>query len=187
MVTLFEGAHLPPDGPPPRRAAVLLLLYPAADGTETIVFTRRTESLPTHAGQISLPGGSVDPTDAGPAAAALREAEEELGIPAAEVAVIGTLPAVHTVVSNYLITPVIGRMQSRPAFRPNPAEVDEVIEIPLAGLRDPAIYRRETRATAHGPHDIHYYHYGPYTIWGATARILQLFLEDCGKLSSIGT
>ncbi len=165
--------------PPPRQAAVLLLLYPdPATGAETIVFTRRPETLSRHAGQISLPGGSIDPADAGPPAAALREAEEELGIPSAAVTVIGTLAPVHTVVSNYLITPVVGRAAARPAFRPNPAEVAEVIEVPVAGLRDPTIYRSEQRDTPFGRLDVHFYQYGPYNIWGATARILQIFLAE---------
>src|SRR5437868_6637624 len=128
MVTVAEGEHFLNAERPPRQAAVLLLLYPAPDGgPELIVFTRRTDHLPTHAGQISFPGGSADPGDPDPAATALREAEEELGIPAADVTVIGTLPGVLTVVSNYLITPVIGRATARPAFAPNPGEVAEVI------------------------------------------------------------
>ena len=128
--------------------------------------------------RFSLPGGGIEPTDADATAAALREAQEELGIPPADVTVTGALAPVHTVVSNYLITPVIGRAAARPAFRPNPAEVAEVIEAPLSALRDPDIYRRELRETAWGTFDIHYYQFGPYNIWGATARILQLFLEN---------
>ncbi|HUS14143.1 MAG TPA: CoA pyrophosphatase [Chloroflexia bacterium] len=155
----------------------MLLLYPGPDGAETLVFTRRTAHLPTHAGQISFPGGSVDRTDADAVAAALREAEEELGIPPHTVAVLGTLPAVHTVVSNYLITPVIGRTPVRPDFVPNPQEVAEVIEVPLTGLREAAIHRREIRDTPRGPVEVHYFDYGSYTIWGATARILRIFLD----------
>src|SRR4029079_6096255 len=112
--------------------------------------TRRTDHLPTHAGQISFPGGSADPGDADPAATALREAQEELGIPVADVTVLGTLPGVLTVVSNYLITPVIGRAAARPAFAPNPGEVAEVIELPLAALRAPGVHRHETRDTPSG-------------------------------------
>ncbi|HMA37670.1 MAG TPA: CoA pyrophosphatase [Chloroflexia bacterium] len=177
MVTTIGGPAAFADGPPPRAAAVLLLLYPdPATGHETIVFTRRTAHLPTHAGQISFPGGSQDPDDADAAAAALREAHEELGIPPAAVTVVGTLPPVHTVVSNYLITPIIGHAAARPAFVPNPGEVAEVIEVPVAGLRVAGIHRQEVRETPRGPVEVHYFEYGPYTIWGATARILHIFL-----------
>jgi len=81
---------------------------------------------------------------------------------------------VLTVVSNYAITPVIGRADARPHFRPNPEEVAEVIELPLSALRDPGIYHTKER----GSGVVHYFEVGRYTIWGATARILQLFLAD---------
>jgi 8-oxo-dGTP pyrophosphatase MutT (NUDIX family) len=162
----------------PRRAAVLILLYPdPATGEDMILFTRRTETLPSHRGQISFPGGSIDPTDSHVVAAALREAAEEVGLDPELVTVLGTLPEVYTVVSNYLIMPVVGRTLARPVFLPNPAEVAELIEVPLAGLRDPAIHRVEAHLTLRGPVDVHYYQYGPYNIWGATARILYTFLH----------
>ena len=166
------------DIPAPRPAAVLILLYPdPAGGDDLLLFTRRTETLPSHSGQISFPGGGIDPEDSGPVAAALREASEEVGIVADQVQVLGTLPAVYTVVSNYLITPVIARTSRRPEFVPNAAEVAELIEVPLSALRDPQIHTTETRATPRGPVVVHYYQYGRHTIWGATARILTTFLE----------
>ena len=187
---MLAGSDLAADLPAARPAAVLLLLYPDPSGVETLVFTRRREDLRHHPGQISFPGGALEPDDPDPVAAALRETEEELGIPRAAVTVIGTLPAVLTVVSNYVITPVIGRAAARPHFAPHAAEVAEVIEVPLAALRAPGVHRREPRSTPRGPSDIHYYQVGPYNIWGATARILTLFLETpdaTGEVAAPGT
>ncbi len=157
----------------PAAVLVPIVLGPAPG----VLLTKRTSHLAKHPGQVSFPGGRMDPDDAHPEAAALREAEEELGILPAAVAVVGTLSPVPTLVSNYLITPVIGRAIARPAFTPSPGEVAEVIELPLAGLRDPAIYRCAWRETPGGRQPMHTFQYGPHNIWGATARILHLFLE----------
>ena len=157
---------------------MLLLFYPDPQtGEELLLFTRRTETLPSHKGQISFPGGSIDPTDADAVEAALREAAEEVGVTPTEVTVWGVLPEVYTVVSNYIITPVLGHTPTRPDFRPNPAEVAELIEVPVAALRDPTIHRTETHPTPRGPVVVHYYQHGLYNIWGATARILATFLD----------
>jgi 8-oxo-dGTP pyrophosphatase MutT (NUDIX family) len=166
------------DDPRLRRAAVLLLLYPGPGDEETLLFIRRTETVSSHRGQIAFPGGGVEPGDPDPVTAALREAHEEVGLDPTGVQVLGTLPEVYTVVSSYLITPVVGQALLRPTFVPNPAEVAELIEVPLAGLRDPAIHRTETHPTPRGPVVVHYYQYGPYNIWGATARILYTFLGE---------
>jgi 8-oxo-dGTP pyrophosphatase MutT (NUDIX family) len=161
-----------------RHAAVLLLIYPdPRTGEDTVVFTRRTETLSTHSGQISLPGGSQDSDDPGPEFTALREAQEEIGIDPAEVTVLGTLTPVPTIVSNYLITTVVGRAARRPDFTPNPYEVAELIEVPLASLRDEAIHFTEERTASFGTFTLHSYRYGPYNIWGATGRILHVFLS----------
>jgi 8-oxo-dGTP pyrophosphatase MutT (NUDIX family) len=167
------------DIPDVRPAAVLLLLYPdPRTGEDLLLFTRRTETVSSHRGQISFPGGGIDPEDADAVAAALREAQEEVGIAPALVTVLGILPEIYTVVSNYLITPVLGRAEARPDFTPNPREVAELIEVPVAALREAAIHRTETHLTPRGPVNVHYYQHGPYNIWGATARILYTFLHD---------
>lgn len=157
----------------------MLLIYPDPQtGEDTVVFTLRTETLSTHRGQISLPGGSQDATDPSPEFTALREAQEEIGIDPAEVTVLGRLLQVPTVVTNYLITPIVGRTARRPDFNPNPREVAALIEVPLAHLRDDAIHLTEERTASFGTFTLHSYQYGPYNIWGATGRILHVFLSD---------
>lgn len=168
-----------PDDPPlpaaPRAAGVLLPLY-ARDGRPHLLFTRRAPTLRAHRGEISFPGGSQDATDATLAATALREADEELRIPPAGVTVLGQLRPVFTVVSNFLITPVVGWLgEGAVAVEPNPAEVAAVIEAPLAALADPAIFHIErwTRSGRQVP--VYFYDLGPNRIWGATGRIVAEF------------
>ena len=161
---------------PPRDAGVLLPLYARA-GQPHLLFTRRAPTLSSHSGEISFPGGSRDADDLTMTAAALREAFEELRIPPDGVTVLGQLAPVFTVVSNFLITPVVGWLGEGPvAVVPNPAEVAEVIEAPLAALADPAIFHVEhwTRNGRRVP--IYFYDLGPHRIWGATGRILNQLL-----------
>ncbi len=161
---------------PPRPAAVLMLLFEAA-GEDHIVFTRRTERVATHKGQISLPGGAWEPTDQSLLHTALRETEEELGVSPHQIQVIGELPNVFTAVSNFVIKPFVGRLAKHPEYRPDPQEVAEVIEVPLSVLRNPDIYWMEERLEPGGARGVHFYRYGDHIIWGATARILKQFLE----------
>ena len=179
-----DPTALPGAGEPFRRAAVLLLIY-SRSGEDYVVFTRRTDTVEHHKGQISLPGGAQDPDDPDPIATALRETQEELGIDAANVEVVGRLRDFYARVSNFVITPVIGRLKvgemertDRIVFRPNPHEVAEVIEVPLSALRDEAIHRTEQRIVDGVTYHIHYYTYGPYEIWGATGRIINEFLKS---------
>ena len=161
----------------PRRSAVLLLLF--RDGNEDyIVFTRRTENVATHKGQISLPGGAVEPFDESPLQTALRETREELGIRPDQVTVVGELEPVYTVVSNFIIKPFVARLASRPNYRPDPIEVAEIIEVPLSALRNPDIYWQEERLGPDGPKAVHFFKYNQHVIWGATARILTHFLAN---------
>ena len=176
--------RLPPWTPPPdaqdataRRAAVLLPLY-ARNRRPYLLFTRRSATLAAHSGEISFPGGSHDATDLTLAATALREAHEEIGLAPESVRVLGTLAPVFTVVSNFLITPIVGWLGADPApFSPNPAEVAEVIEAPVADLADPAIFHAEQWMRNGRPHPVYFYDLGPYRIWGATARVLRQLLE----------
>jgi 8-oxo-dGTP pyrophosphatase MutT (NUDIX family) len=180
---LARGLHprplLDPAAPPEpgaRAAAVLAPLY-AVDGRPHLLFTRRTAHLRAHSGQISFPGGSFDPDDASLQETALREAREELALDTNRVETLGYLPPVFTVVSNYVVQPLIGWLgEGRPPLRPNPDEVAEVIEAPLAALADPAIFHEEVWTRGGLPHAVDFYDFGPYRIWGLTARILSSLL-----------
>ncbi len=151
-------------------AAVLVPLRETSAGV-SVVLTRRAAHLRHHPGQIALPGGRVDPGDASAEAAALREAAEEIGLAPSGVRLLGRLP-VHTTVTGFAIEPFVGVVP--PGFVPVPeaAEVGEVFEVPLAHLADPARYRIEGRRWQGEVRRYRVVPWGPYYIWGATARIL---------------
>ncbi|MSQ23507.1 MAG: CoA pyrophosphatase [Chloroflexi bacterium] len=163
--------------PPPRIAAVLVLVYPHG-GEPHIVFTRRSEALREHGGQMSLPGGARDPSDADLAATALREAQEEVGVPACDVQLLGSLSEVHVAASNFMITPHVGTLTYRPSFTPNPSEVAEIVEIPLRALQDPAAFHEEIWELRGQARPVQFYEHGRHQIWGATARVVQEFLSS---------
>src|SRR3990170_7587619 len=132
------------DDPAPRRAAVSLPLY--HDRGETyVLFPRRTETVEHHKGQISLPGGAEDEGDAGPLETALRETEEELGVPRTLVNILGILDDVYTFVSGFVITPFVGLIPHPVSLRVNPYEIAEVLTVPLATFRNPGSLRVEER------------------------------------------
>jgi 8-oxo-dGTP pyrophosphatase MutT (NUDIX family) len=159
------------------------VLIPVVGSPEpTLVFTVRTDTLPRHKGQISFPGGSIDPEDASPEAAALREAQEELGIDPHFVRVLGRLDSVPTFVSGYVIHPFVGWMDELPELTPNSAEVAAVMEVPLGDLSDDI---RSEPGTAHAgrTYPTEAWVWKNNVIWGATARIIRIFLE---RLASAG-
>jgi 8-oxo-dGTP pyrophosphatase MutT (NUDIX family) len=163
-----------------RHSAVLILLYPRG-GEDYLVLMKRTENVAHHKGQISFPGGAREPEDRDLVATALREANEELGIDPEMVQVLGVMPNFYARVSNFIITPVVGRLKpeagaDRLLFQPNANEVAEVIEVPLRVLRDPSIHHTEQRTHNNVTYRIHFYDYDGYDIWGATARIIHEFL-----------
>ena len=129
-------------GHPPQPAAVLILLYPH-HGVLHVPFTRRTDTVATHKGQISWPGGAKEGAES-LVTTALRETQEELGVDPAAVDVLGQLTPVSTGSSGYLVTPVVGCASARPVFRPDPCEVAEVLEVELDRLQAPDVLRRET-------------------------------------------
>ena len=161
-----------------RDAAVLIPIVRVPE--PTLIFTRRTDTLSSHKGQISFPGGSIDPGDADPAAAALREAQEEIGLDPQAVSVVGQLDDLQTFVSGFVVTPVIGWLPKRPKLTPNPVEVAEILEAPLADLTDEI--RREP-GFMHGDrrYPTEAWVWKDHVIWGVTARILRIFMERIAR------
>lgn len=152
------------------------VLFAIRAETRTVILTKRSARLKHHPGQIAFAGGKQDAGDASLIATALREAGEEIGLSAEMVEVLGPLPP-HQTVTGYRITPVLAVV--RGAFRPAPeaGEVSEVFEVPLAHLVDPARYRIESRRWQGRKRRFYAIPYGPYYIWGATARILRAFAD----------
>jgi len=157
-------------------AAVLAPLF-LKDREWHLLFTLRTETVQDHKGQISFPGGRRDPEDDSLLTTALRETEEEIGLARSDVTVLGQLNEMYTV-TQYRISPFVGVIPYPYPFRPSPAEIAELIEAPLRVLLDPANFEQRERAVLVGrPVPLYFYHVGPYTIWGVTARIVKDFLD----------
>lgn len=163
-----------------KEAAVLIPVL--AEPEPSLIFTVRTESLPSHKGQISFPGGSIDPTDSSPRAAALREANEELGLDPNSVHIIGELDTTPTFVSGYVIAPFVGLLNTSPELSPNPAEVAAVLTVPIADLSEEI--RSEPGFTHEGrTFPTEAWVWRGHVIWGVTARLLRMFL---GRLAEVG-
>jgi 8-oxo-dGTP pyrophosphatase MutT (NUDIX family) len=162
---------------------VLVPLFVAA-GQPHAVFTRRRADLRRHAGEISFPGGRRDPEDADLKDTALREAQEEIGLPRAEVRMLGELPPTSTFVTNYVIHPFVGEIPAGLAWQVSEREVDAVLELPLHALRES---RTRTRMQRRGiSFETDAYVLEDHLIWGATARILENLLERLQRTSSEG-
>ena len=149
-------------------AAVLVPLY-VSNGDLHAVFTKRNADLRRHAGEISFPGGRRDP-DENLRATALREAEEEIGLESTDVEIVGALPPTGTIVTNYAIYPFVGLIEPGGVFRPNPIEVDAIVELSLPALA--AGFERKRLIRRGVPIRTDTYTVEGSFIWGATARIL---------------
>lgn len=158
-----------------RAAAVLVPIVRRAEGL-TVLFTRRTDHLAHHAGQISFPGGHIEDGDLEPAAAALRETEEEVGLARRHVRVIGRLDR-YVTRTGFDVTPVVGLVTPPFVVTPDPTEVAEVFEVPLAFLLDPANHKRMSRDVEGVARHFHAVPYGDYFIWGATAGMVMNLYE----------
>ena len=162
---------------------MLVPLFLAA-GQPHAVFTRRRADLRRHAGEISFPGGRRDPEDADLKDTALREAEEEIGLPRVEVRMLGELPPTSTFVTNYVIHPFVGEIPAGLAWQISEHEVDAVLELPLRALRES---RTRTRMQRRGiSFETDAYVLEDHLIWGATARILENLLERLQRTSPEG-
>jgi 8-oxo-dGTP pyrophosphatase MutT (NUDIX family) len=154
------------------------VLVPITDrGGPHLLFTKKTGSVPHHKGQFSFPGGIVDVRDGSRVETALREAWEEIHLPAEAVEVLGMLDDTPTRATNFIITPVVGIVRDPVELRPDGREIERVLEVPLQTLRDPAIFRTEIWERNGEPHPVLFYDVSSAdVIWGATARILSQFL-----------
>jgi 8-oxo-dGTP pyrophosphatase MutT (NUDIX family) len=173
----FFSRFLPPNTGG-RLSAVLILFGPNADGGEDVVLTERSHSMRSHAGQVSFPGGAIDPGDSGPVSAALREAQEEVGLDPAGVQVVAELPALYLPPSNFVVTPIVGWWAApSPISVIDHLEVARVLRAPLSELTDPA--RRFTVSHPSG-------FVGPafdvdgLLVWGFTAGLLSKVIELAG-------
>ncbi len=160
-VVLPEGRKLTP-------AAVLLCIRPNG----TIILTKRSARLKHHPGQIAFPGGKADDGDDSLSSTALREAREEIGLPEDAAEVLGTLPA-HETVTSFAVTPVLAMLRDDFVVRPETGEVSEVFDVPLAHVLKPENFAVEGRRWQGHRRQYYAVPYGPYYIWGATARILR--------------
>jgi 8-oxo-dGTP pyrophosphatase MutT (NUDIX family) len=160
---------------PLKQAAVLIPLVLRPEGT-TILLTERTAHLADHAGQISFPGGRLEPDDADAIAAALRETEEEIGLARSHVEILGHFEDYGTV-TGYRVTPVIGLVRPPFDLTPDPHEVAEIFELPLDFILQPTNVRHAREKRGGVMRDVYEIAYGKWRVWGFTARILVRLIE----------
>lgn len=157
-------------------AAVLLPIY-EKEGEYYILFTKRTQKVEHHKGQISFPGGARHEQDRDLKDTALRETFEEIGVRPGDVTILGELDNMSTLTSNFLITPFVGIIPYPYEFIINEDEIEELVEVPLSALADERNYREEVYIIEGAPNMGRVYEYNGRVIWGATARILKQFLD----------
>ena len=174
-----DGRHYADPPPDARNAAVLVLLYPQ-EGSWHIPFTLRPTSLPDHGGQISLPGGAIEPGETA-LEAAIREFHEELGAEGLPIDILGSLSPLYVTASNFHVRPWVGVAPRQPRLVANPAEVAEIIEVPLPHLLDPCnlgSHRRHSNGRSYtAPH----FCWESHRIWGATCLILGELVTVLGE------
>jgi 8-oxo-dGTP pyrophosphatase MutT (NUDIX family) len=171
-----EAVAVPARSAGKKVAAVLVPLMTRAEGLH-VLYTRRSDRLSSHRGQVAFPGGRFDPRDPHLLAAALRETHEEVGIAPDSVEVLGSFEGRETRASEIFVTPFVGIVRGPVAMRPDPKEVAEIFEVPLAALSDRR-YRGEYKWSNNGSTSYHpAILYGGQTIWGLTYYLTLRFLE----------
>lgn len=183
LAAVFAGRPkdaVDPDGRVP--AAVLILIF-ERNGEPWMVFTRRTQHVRHHKGEISFPGGARDPEDSDLAATAVRETVEELGIDGSTIDIVAELDDFPTFVTNYVVTPFVGLIPAQHSFRHSEREIDEVIELPVREMA--RTLRMEDWSDRGGRYPMYFYETRGYTIWGVTGYILARFLDLAGEALGI--
>jgi 8-oxo-dGTP pyrophosphatase MutT (NUDIX family) len=170
------GAHDPVMVTGEKREAAIVIPVLSREGGEAILFTKRADHLSEHPGQMAFPGGGREPLDTDLLATALREANEEIGLDPTAVHVVGRLDDIRTITS-YSVRPFVGRIPDR-EYRPDDAEVAEIVTLPVAALTDLDNYESERRDHPHyGEVRLHFFYINGYAVWGATAQMLVQLLE----------
>ena len=159
-----------------RRAAVLIPLF-KKNGEYHILFTRRTDMVEHHKGQISFPGGRRDEKDKDLLTTALREAREEMGIEKKDVRILGELDDICTATTDFCVSPFVALIPYPYPFKVNSQEIEEVLEVPLSVLLDESRFRQELHKGDGKPFLVYFYQHKDHTIWGATATILKQLLD----------
>lgn len=180
ILRAFEAPEAPRSGRPADLAAVLLALYDTAEGP-ALLYTRRAETMRSHPGEVSFPGGRVDPTDEGPLQTALREAQEEVGLDPARVERVSHVVD-HVTYRGSVVCAYVGRVRGEPPTTPaSPEEVSEVFLVPVSRLLDPGVYEARRIDGMDPDRRVHYWHVKPRTVWGITGQLTAHFLErSCG-------
>lgn len=167
---------------PVKEASVVVPLF-IEGGEPHFLLTHRVAALRRHAGEISFPGGVLDPSDTSALTTALREYEEEMGAPASELDILGPLE-VSATLTGYRIAPFVGALSARPKLSPNAEEVQDIVDVRWAELLAPGVHRVEVWEVSGRAREVHFYTVGRHVIWGATARIIRNFFEVAQGLSA---
>lgn len=157
-------------------SAVLIPIY-CREGEYYILFIKRSEKVKNHKGQVSFPGGTYEDGDGSLLNTALRESDEEIGLMARDVEVLGELDDIVTTTSSYIVSPFVVVIPWPYRFKVDGWETERIIEVPISALMDKSCLREDTSVVEGEAVDLYYYHYRDEVIWGATARILTQLLD----------